>query len=63
MRTKTKYSAHVKGSVRPEGRCVIIPISVDKDPDRVVELRIPRSQAPGTLRAAVKAIHMIDGNI
>lgn len=60
MRTKQKYNAMVKGRVHVDGRNVIIPISLDNDPARPVEVRIPRSKVVPILRAAVTAAERID---
>lgn len=59
MRTKMKYEARVKGRVRAEGRNVVIPITLDNDPGRQVEVKVPRSKVVPILRAAVAAAEKI----
>lgn len=60
MRTKRKLEATVKGRVRPDGRNVVIPVALANEPDRPVEVKIPRSKVVSILRAAVNAAEKID---
>jgi hypothetical protein len=60
MRTKRKLEATVKGRVRPDGRNVVIPVALSNEPDRPVEVKIPRSKVVSILRAAVNAAEKID---
>jgi hypothetical protein len=60
MRTKRKLKATVKGRVHPDGRNVVIPIALTNEPDRPVEVQIPRSKVVSILRAAVNAAEKID---
>jgi hypothetical protein len=60
VRTKTKFTAQVKGRVHTEGRNVVIPIALDNEPDRPTEVRIPRSKVVPILRAAVNAAESIE---
>jgi hypothetical protein len=60
MRTKRKLEATVKGRVRPDGRNVVIPVALSNEPDRPVEVKIPRSKVISILKAAVNAAEKID---
>lgn len=54
-RTKVQWRAAIGGGAAPDGRSVEFPIRLANDPDRIVRVKIPRSQVDRFVKSIERA--------
>lgn len=54
-RPKAVWTARQRGRIRAEGRNLVLPARMADDPTRVVEVRIPASEAQRVILAQIEA--------